>query len=116
MLGRRLGPHRILYEILQALHHASILRDSLENPSRTAFPKQLWMLDNWLCLACDPVPVKNGVHQEMHKLNLYYVECAAGLALRHYDIAILSIYAVFLIQGDTIQLNITRNWKTPPIV
>ena len=88
MLGRRLGPHRILYEILQALHHASILRDSLENPSRTAFPKQLWMLDNWLCLACDPVPVKNGVHQEMHKLNLYYVECAAGLALRHYDIAI----------------------------
>ena len=25
-------------------------------------------------------------------------------------------YAVFLIQGDPIELNITRNWKTPPIV
>ena len=25
-------------------------------------------------------------------------------------------YAIFLIQGDRIQLNITRSWKTPPIV
>ena len=25
-------------------------------------------------------------------------------------------YAIFLIQGDPIQLNITRSWKTPPIV
>ena len=25
-------------------------------------------------------------------------------------------YAIFLIQGDRIKLNITRSWKTPPIV
>ena len=25
-------------------------------------------------------------------------------------------YAIFLIQGDRIQLNITRSWRTPPIV
>ena len=90
MLGRRLGPHRILYEILQALHHASILRDSLENPSRTPFPKQLWTLDHWLCLACDPDPHNNPVHFEMHKLNQFYVGRTAELALKHYSHAIQS--------------------------
>ena len=85
---RRLGPHRILYEILQALHHASILNDSLANPNRTPFPKQLWTMDHWLCLACDPSPSDNWVHFEMHKLNQFYVGRTAELALQHYSQAI----------------------------
>ena len=96
----RLSPSKILFQILQCVHHLTILREAEGKRSSKLFIGKINELDRWQKVACDSDNPKFA--KDMHKLNLDYRECVIETNIEHYE------YMLQFKRGSLSALHLTK--------
>ena len=95
-----LSPSKILFQILQAIHHLSILRGSDGSTNDNVYMNKVTELDRWQKVASS---VDNpGFTKQMHEINLKYRNSVIEANIAHYE------YIIQFKLGCLSALNLTK--------